>query len=148
MIEGSGSGKPKNIWILRIRIRIRIRNTAVGNYVHKTLYMRLNWSFFIVGSLFAYDIKKVNSRSGSKNSLSLGSGSTQLWGSGGDRKGRRPDIESWDAANTFAGTATVESSRAGGGGADSADRSSTAGTQSPESCSSAVADGERCHSPG
>jgi hypothetical protein len=28
MIEGSGSGRPKNIWILRIRSRLRIRNTA------------------------------------------------------------------------------------------------------------------------
>ncbi len=27
MIEGSGSGRPKNTWI-RIRIRIRIRNTG------------------------------------------------------------------------------------------------------------------------
>jgi hypothetical protein len=27
MIEGSGSGRPKNMWIRWIRIRIRIRNT-------------------------------------------------------------------------------------------------------------------------
>jgi hypothetical protein len=40
----------------------------------------------------------------------------QLWGSGGDRKGGRPDIESWDAANPFAGTAAVESTRVSGGG--------------------------------
>jgi hypothetical protein len=28
MIEGSGSGRPKNTWIRWIRIRILIRNTA------------------------------------------------------------------------------------------------------------------------
>jgi hypothetical protein len=108
--------------------------------------MRLNWSFFIVGIYLLMTSKRSTLDLG-PSSLSLGSGSTTL-GSGGDRKGRRPDIESWDAANTFARTAAVESTRAGGG-ADSTDRSSTtAGTQSPESCSSAVADGERCHSPG
>ncbi len=31
MIEGSGSGRPKNMWIRWIRIRIRIRNTALGS---------------------------------------------------------------------------------------------------------------------
>jgi hypothetical protein len=29
MIEGSGSGRPKNTWIRWIRIRIRIRNTGL-----------------------------------------------------------------------------------------------------------------------
>jgi hypothetical protein len=146
MIEGSGSGKPKNIWLQLIRIRIRIRNTAVRNYVHKTPYA-IKLELFNLSEVYLLMTLKRSALDVGHSSLSLGSGSTTL-GSGGDRKGRRPDIEIWDAANTFAGTATVESTRAGGGGADSADRSSTAGTQSPESCSSAVADGERCHSPG
>ncbi len=117
------------------------------NHVHKTLYA-IKLELFNLSEVYLLMTSKRSTLDLGPSSLSLGSGSTTL-GSGGDRKGRRPDIESWDAANTFAGTATVESNRAGGGsGADSADRSSTAGTQSPESCSSAVADGERCHSPG
>jgi hypothetical protein len=33
LTNGSGSGRPKNIWILRIRIRIQIRNTGLNTSV-------------------------------------------------------------------------------------------------------------------
>jgi hypothetical protein len=51
MIEGSGSGKPKNIWIHWIKIRIRIRNTAVRNYVHKTLFA-IKLELFILSEVY------------------------------------------------------------------------------------------------